>query len=139
MEKSGHDGQVVEVTEKAKRRRHSAAYKLRILQEADACKKLGELGALLRREGLYSSHLAAWRNARANGGARALEPKQRGPKVKVVDPGAQLLAKQSKELTRWKARAEFAEALVEIKKTPEVCGPEAPGVDRGRLATSASR
>ena len=71
MVKAVRDEKVVEVTEKAKRRQHSAAYKLQILQEADGCTKAGELGALLRREGLYSSHLAAWRKARAKGDAKA--------------------------------------------------------------------
>ena len=61
----------VEVAEKAKRRQYSAAYKLKILHEADACNKPGELGAMLRREGLYSSHLAAWQKARAKESARA--------------------------------------------------------------------
>jgi transposase len=105
----------VEVTEKAKRRHYSAAYKLKILHEADACTKPGELGAMLRREGLYSSHLAAWRKARAKGARKGLEAKQRGPKA-TTDPSAQKLAEQEREMARWKARAERAEALVEIQK-----------------------
>src|SRR5260370_6590854 len=78
MAQAAHDEQAVEVTEKAKRRQYSAAYKLRILKEADACTKAGEVGALLRREGLYSSHLTAWRKARAKGERRGLEAKPRG-------------------------------------------------------------
>ena len=127
MVTAAQDEQVVEVTEKAKRRQHSAAYKLQVLQEADACTKQGELAALLRREGLYSSHLAAWRKARTKGGRTELEPKQRGPKTKVTDPSAQQLVEQSKELARWKARAELAEALVEIqKKVAGLLGVELP-------------
>jgi transposase len=115
MVQASNDEHAVEVREKAKRRQYSAAYKLKILQEADACTKPGEVGALLRREGLYSSHLAAWRKARAKGERRGLEAKQRGPKAKA-DPSAQKLAEQEREMARWKARAERAEALVEIQK-----------------------
>jgi len=122
-----HDEKVVEVTEKAKRRQHSAAYKQKILQEADACTKSGELGALLRREGLYSSLLANWRKARAAGGREGLEAKRRGPQPKVANPLDQKLAEQERELARWKARAELAEALVEIqKKVAALLGIELP-------------
>ena len=116
MVQAANEEQAVEVTEKAKRRQYSAGYKLKILQEADACTKPGELGALLRREGLYSSHLAAWRKARAKGERKGLEAKQRGPKAKAADPSAQKLLEQEREMGRWKARAERAEALVEIQK-----------------------
>ena len=116
MAQGPHEEKAVEVTEKAKRRHHSAAYKLRIVQEADACTKPGELGALLRREGLYSSSLAAWRQARAKGERKGLEAKQRGPKAKAVDASAQKLAEQEHETARWRARAELAEALVEVQK-----------------------
>ena len=127
MAQAPHDDKAVEVTEKAKRRQYSAAYKLKILEQADACAKPGELGALLRREGLYSSHLAAWRKARRKGERKGLEPKQRGPKARVVDPSAQQLAEQEKELARWKARAERAELLVEIqKKVATLLGIELP-------------
>lgn len=127
MAKGPHEAPVVEVTEKAKRRQHSAAYKLKILQEADACQKPGELAALLRREGLYSSHLFAWRKARAENGRKGLEKKARGPKPKVSDPRDQKLAEQERELARWKGRAELAEALVEIqKKVASLLGIELP-------------
>ena len=68
-----------EVPEKARRRRFNAEFKQRILREADACTKAGELGALLRREGLYSSHLAAWRAAVRDRGQKGLDPQKRGP------------------------------------------------------------
>ena len=127
MAQGPHEEKAVEVTEKAKRRHHSAAYKLRIVQEADACTKPGELGALLRREGLYSSSLAEWRKARAKGERRGLEAKQRGPKAKAVDPSAQKLAEQERETARWRARAELAEALVEVqKKVAVILGIELP-------------
>jgi transposase-like protein len=68
-----------ELAEKAKRRRFTAAYKLRIVREADRCERPGEVGALLRREGLYSSLLTQWRRARDSGALQALEPRKRGP------------------------------------------------------------
>jgi len=116
MAKAPHEEQAVEVTEKAKRRHFSAAEKLKILQEADACKKPGEIGALLRREGLYSSYLAVWRKARAKGERKGLEAKRRGPAPKVADERDQKLAEQAREVASWKARAELAEALVEVQK-----------------------
>ena len=116
MAQAPQEKQAVEVTEKAKRRQFSAAEKLRILQEADACTKAGEIGALLRREGLYSSHLVGWRKARAKGERKGLEAKRRGPAPKVADERDQKLAEQARELASWKGRAELAEALVEVQK-----------------------
>ena len=71
-----------EVVAQARRRRFTAEYKRRVLQEADACTKPGEVGALLRREGLYSSHLSVWRAARQRGERAGLTPRARGPKFK---------------------------------------------------------
>lgn len=70
-----------EVVPKATRRSFSAAYKLRIVEEADQCTERGQIGALLRREGLYSSQLATWRRLRDEGGLQALAPKTRGRKA----------------------------------------------------------
>ena len=70
-----------EVVPKAVRRSFSATYKLRIVEEADQCSERGQIGALLRREGLYSSQLAAWRRLRDEGGLQALAPKTRGRKA----------------------------------------------------------
>ncbi len=70
-----------EVVPKAVRRSFSAAYKLRIVEEADQCTERGQIGALLRREGLYSSQLATWRRLRDEGGLQALAPKRRGRKA----------------------------------------------------------
>src|SRR5256885_15532750 len=75
-----------EVLPKASRRTFSAAEKLRILNEADACTQPGQIGALLRREGLYSSHLVKWRRVRAAGQLQALAPQLRGPKPAPPDP-----------------------------------------------------
>ncbi len=122
-----NEEQAVEVMEKAKRRQYSAAYKLKILREADACTKAGEVGALLRREGLYSSHLTAWRKARAKGERKGLEAKPRGPLPKVPDERDQKLAEQAREMAAWKGRAELAEALVEVqKKVAAILGIDLP-------------
>jgi transposase-like protein len=105
-----------EVPAKARRRRFTAEYKQKILQEAERSRKAGEIGALLRREGLYSSHLTAWRAARASGERAGLEAKRRGTKPRVRDGQAQRVAELEREVTRWKGRAERAEFLVELQK-----------------------
>src|SRR6266404_4606970 len=105
-----------EVVAKAQRRRFTAEYKRRIVREADRCTKPGELGALLRREGLYSSHLTSWRAARERGELAGLAPKPRGPKATPPDPRDKKMAEQEREIVRWKQRAERAEALVELQK-----------------------
>lgn len=104
------------MTEKAKRHRYSAEYKARILGEAKACTATGEIGALLRREGLYSSHLSAWRAQAERGQLAGLTPKKRGPKPKVVDPRDKKLAEQERLIAKLTRRAERAEALVEVQK-----------------------
>src|SRR5256712_13861928 len=78
-----------EVVAKAKRRRFSAEYRLRILRLADACKAPGELGALLRREGLYSSLLSTWRRQRAQGALEMMPARKPGPEPTAVDPRVQ--------------------------------------------------
>lgn len=120
-----------EVSAKAKRRTFTAEYKRRILREADACKKQGELGALLRREGLYSSTLSSWRVARDRGEIAGLS-KKRGRKAKDVDGRDQIIAEQQREIAKLKKRAERAEALVEIqKKVSQLLGIQLPTSDEG--------
>ncbi len=75
-----------EVVAKPKRRRFTAEYRLRVLEEAERCAAPGEVGRLLRREGLYSSHLTAWRKARRDGALRELSSKKRGAKPKANNP-----------------------------------------------------
>ena len=121
---------MTEVQSKPERRRFTAAYKKKILVEVDACKERGEVGALLRREGLYSSHVAAWRSARDRGDLARLEPKKRGPKAKVVDERD----KENTELRRQNARLEKrvaqTEALIEIqKKVAALLGNPIPDSD----------
>ena len=106
----------VEVVAKAARRRFTAEYKRRIVREADRCTQPGEIGALLRREGLYSSHVTTWRAARDRGELAGLAPKKRGPKAAPPDPREKRIAEQEREITRLTKRAERAEALVEIQK-----------------------
>src|SRR6266478_8445001 len=105
-----------EVVAKAQRRRFTAEYKRRIVREADRCTKPGELGALLRREGLYSSHLTTWRAARDRGELEGLSPKQRGPRAAQPDAREKKIAEQEREIARLTTRAERAEALVELQK-----------------------
>jgi transposase-like protein len=105
----------VEVVAKASRRRFTVAYKRQILREADGCKTPGAVGALRRREGLYSSHLTVWRAARGRG-ELAGAPKKRGPAPPVADPRDKKIAALERETTRWRKRAERAEALVEVQK-----------------------
>ena len=108
-------GPEIEVAAKATRRQFTLEYKRKIVREADGCKTPGAIGALLRREGLYSSHLTTWRAARARG-ELAGAPKKRGPAPRVVDPRDRTITAQAREIARWKHRAERAEALVELQK-----------------------
>jgi len=75
-----------EVVAKPKRRRFTAEYRLRVVEEAERCTEPGAVGRLLRREGLYSSHLTAWRKARRDGALRGLRSKKRGAKPKANNP-----------------------------------------------------
>ena len=108
-------GPVIEVVAKATRRRFTVEYKRKIVREADACKTPGAIGAMLRREGLYSSHLTTWRAARERG-ELAGAPKKRGPVRRVADPRDKKLAEQAREISRWQKRAARAETLVELQK-----------------------
>ena len=110
-----HDRPVIEVVAKATRRRFTVEYKRTIIREADACKTPGAVGALLRREGLYSSHLTTWRAARERGELVGA-PKKRGPARRVVDLRDKQITDLEREGTRWRKRAERAEALVELQK-----------------------
>ena len=109
-------GPAIEVVAKATRRQFTLEYKRKIVREADGCKTPGAIGALLRREGLYSSHLTTWRAARDRGELAGLAPKPRGPKATPPDPRDKKIAEQEREIVRWKQRAERAEALVELQK-----------------------
>jgi len=105
-----------EVTPKAKRRRFSASFKAKVLAEADACTEPGQVGAVLRRYGIYSSHLAFWRAARDKGALQALSPKPRGPKPEPRDQRDERISELQAQISALTVRAERAEALVELQK-----------------------
>ena len=116
-----------EVLPKASRRTFSAAEKLRILNEADASTQSGQIGALLRREGLYSSHLVKWRRLRAAGQLQALAPQPRGPKPVPSDPVAEELAHLRQENARLQARLAQAELIIDVqKKVAQLLGANPP-------------
>jgi hypothetical protein len=111
-EQKAHAGGMIE---KARRRRFTAAYKLKVLEEAAGCRAPGELGALLRREGLYSSHLAAWRAARRRGELAGWGVR-RGPARQVPPPLTARVAQLERQLVAATKRAERAEAIVAVQK-----------------------
>jgi transposase len=113
----------VEVVAKAERRRFTAEYKLRVLHEADRCKQPGEIGALLRREGLYWSNLITWRKQRQSGELAGLRGKRRGPKRREKNPLANRVRELERENVQLKRRAERAEGIMELqKKVSEILG-----------------
>ena len=117
-----------EVVEKAKRRQYSAEYKQRILREAETCRATGEIGALLRREGLYSSHLTTWRRQCERGELEGLSPQKRGPKA---DPQAIELGKLKRENVRLRERLRKAELIIEVqKKVSQILGVALPESDQ---------
>ena len=123
-----------EVVEKPKRRRYTADYKQRILDEADACKEPREVGALLRREGIYSSHLSSWRRQRNLG----LKPKKRGrkgksPEQKRISELEKQLKTSKREKARLEAKLKRADLMLDLQKeVSEILGiplnpPESDG------------
>jgi transposase len=112
-----------EVPENKPRRKFTAQYKLRILEKADACTQPGEIGALLRREGLYSSNLTTWRKQREKGQLEALSPKKRGRKEKEKNPLAAKVAELERETERLRKKLKKAETIIEVqKKISEILG-----------------
>lgn len=102
-----------EVVAKAKHRQYTAEYKLRILRELDGSQGSGETGALLRREGLYSSHLTSWRRQRERGELDGLSPQKRGPKP---DPQALEMARLKRENERLREQLRKAELIIDVQK-----------------------
>lgn len=112
-----------EVHEKTPRRRFSAKHKLEVLKKADACTEPGELGVLLRREGLYSSNLTTWRRQRDQGVLEAMAPKKRGRKKIEKNPLAKENATLQKENERLTLKLKKAETIIEFqKKISEMLG-----------------
>jgi len=113
VENDQREAMKTEVIAKAKHRQYSAEYKLRILRELDECQGKGEIGAWLRREGLYSSLVSKWREQREKGSLSGLAGQRRGPKV---DPNAAELARLQRENQRLKEELEGAELIIEVQK-----------------------
>lgn len=105
-----------EVTAKARRRRFSPEYKRGILREADAASAPGEIGTLLRREGLYSSHLISWRRQRERGELAGLSAQRRGRKAKAVNPLTKRVAELERDKRHLERKLERAELLLDIQK-----------------------
>ena len=105
-----------EVLEKPVRRRFTVEYKARILAEADACTEMGQLGELLRREGLYSSHLSTWRKQRDQGALAGLTPKRRGRKAKPRNPLAEENERLRRENERLQEKLRQAELIIDVQK-----------------------
>ncbi len=105
-----------EVSEKPARRRFSAEYKLRILAEVDRCTESGQIGEVLRREGLYSSHLTNWRKQRDEGVLAGLKPKRRGRKAKTKNPLADENAKLQRKNRRLEEKLRQAELIIDVQK-----------------------
>ena len=100
-----------EVLPRAERRRFSSEYKRRILQEADQCRQPGQVGMLLRREGLYSSHLSCWRGQRESGELGRLRPGK-----PAADPAVKVVARLEREVSRLQERLEKAEKIMVVQK-----------------------
>jgi transposase len=116
-----------EVCEKKPRRRFTAAYKLRILKEFDACTQPVEKGTLLRREGLYYSNICTWSRQREKGELQALAPKKRGRKAKEANPLAKSVARLERENRRLNEKLRQAETIIEVqKKVSEILGIPQP-------------
>jgi hypothetical protein len=120
-----------EVVEKASHRRFTAKYKLQVLEEADRCAP-GEIGALLRREGLYSSHLTTWRRQREAGALAALTPRKRGRRGHTVDAHGTRVAELEREVERLRQRLLQAETIIEVQKKVSLL----LGIDPSPLASA---
>lgn len=116
-----------EVPDRPQRRKFTADYKRRILAEMDSATAQGQVGAILRREGLYSSHIATWRKTREAAERIALEPKKRGPKSKAKDPLQVENTQLRRENAKLQTKLRKAELMIEIqKKVHEMLGIELP-------------
>jgi len=123
-----------EVSAVSGRRRFSAAYKARIVREADACVEPGEVGALLRREGLYSSNLVNWRREYRKAGEAALADDKRGRKV-TTNPLQSEVDKLRRDLERTQKKLAQAEMIIDFQKN--LC--EILGISPARVSTEGER
>ena len=123
-----------EVPEKRQRRQYTAAYKKQILEEADRCVDSRQIGAMLRREGLYSSNLTTWRRQREAGTLAGLKPRKRGRKAQPVDPMKKQVEALQRENRRLNEDLRKAEIIIDVqKKVSELLGsPLNPNSDGGK-------
>ena len=105
-----------QVTAKAKRRRFTAEYKLRVLREADALAETGGIGEMLRREGLYTSHLSTWRRERERGELEGLAAKKRGRKARPDKELIEENQRMAREIARLEKRLAQAETIIDVQK-----------------------
>lgn len=105
-----------EVEVKAGRRRFTTQYKLSIVEQADRCQHPGEIGALLRREGLYSSHLSTWRRLRREGALQGLSAQPRGPKPNVAAAEQREIARLQKQVSKLERELEKAHTIIDVQK-----------------------
>ncbi len=116
-----------EVLEKPVRRTFTMEEKTRILEEADDCTVPGQLGELLRREGIYSSYLNTWRKQREQGALAGLTPKRRGRKRKPKNPLADEVARLQRDKKRLEEKLRQAELIIDVqKKVSEILGISLP-------------
>ena len=119
-----------EVLARPVRRRFTAEYKRRILAEADAAGEPGAIGAMLRREGLYSSQLGQWRDARSRAEHAAFEPKKRGPKAAPKDPRDAELVRLIRANTKLEKKLRKAELIIDLqKKVSQILGITLPALE----------
>ena len=104
-----------EVVAKPRRRQFTAEYKLRILEKTDRCSKPGEIGRVLGRDGLYSSHLTAWRKARRDGTILGLAPKKRGRKPARRNPLQKCVDQLEAEVVRLEREPATAKTILEVQ------------------------
>ena len=101
---------------KPKRRRFTAEYRLRIVEEADRCTEPGDVGRLLRREGLYSSHLTKWREAHRDGALHGLRSKKRGVKLKASNPLAPKVRELEAKIARLEKDLHTAHTILDVQE-----------------------
>ena len=110
-----------EVKASTGRRRFTSQYKLSILEQVDRCRHSGEIGALLRREGLYSSHLSTWRRLRREGVLQGLSPQQRGPKANIAATEQREIVRLQKQVSTLDRELDKAHTIIDVQKNCRRC------------------